>query len=70
MIDANHLLFAQEGTLPPGATRILAQTAPYDHCNMTVVDTAPAELVDRFVELLLAMSYADPRCARCSTWRA
>lgn len=59
MIDGNHLLFAQEGTLPAGGTRIVAQTVPYDHCTMTVVDTAPAELADRFVELLLSMSYAD-----------
>ncbi|SDZ50069.1 ABC-type phosphate/phosphonate transport system, substrate-binding protein [Asanoa ishikariensis] len=58
MIDANHLAFTQEGTLPPG-TRIIAQTAPYDHCNMTLVDTAPADLADRFVGLLLSMSYAD-----------
>jgi ABC-type phosphate/phosphonate transport system substrate-binding protein len=59
MIDANHLAFTREGTLAPDSTRILAQTAPYDHCNMTLVDTAPADLADRFVELLLSMSYAD-----------
>jgi ABC-type phosphate/phosphonate transport system substrate-binding protein len=46
MIDGNHLLFSQEGTLPPGATR---------------VDTAPEELADQFVELLLSISYADPQ---------
>ncbi len=60
MIDGNHLLFSQEGTLPAGGTRILAQTQMYDHCTMTIVDTAPAELADRFVALLLAMSYDDP----------
>jgi phosphonate transport system substrate-binding protein len=59
MIDANHLLFAKEGILPPGATRIIAQTPPYDHCNMTVVGTGPPPL-ERLVELLLAMDYADP----------
>ena len=61
MIDGNHLLFSQEGTLPAGASRVLAQTEPYDHCNMTLVDTAPADLAQGFVELLLAMSYADPQ---------
>lgn len=61
MIDGNHLLFTQEGTLPVGATRILGQTALFDHCTMTIPDRAPADLVDRFVELLLAMSYDDPR---------
>ena len=60
MIDGNHLLFAREGTLPAGSTRILAQTPVYDHCTMTIVDTAPAAVADRFVELLLSMSYADP----------
>jgi ABC-type phosphate/phosphonate transport system substrate-binding protein len=61
MIDGNHLLFGHEGTLPSGGTRILAQTAPYDHCNMTLVDHAPGGSSDRFVELLLSMSYADPQ---------
>ncbi|WP_028924672.1 phosphate/phosphite/phosphonate ABC transporter substrate-binding protein [Pseudonocardia acaciae] len=56
MIDGNHLLFTKEGTLPAG-TRIVAQTPPYDHCTMTLADNAPSE---RFVELLLAMSYEDP----------
>lgn len=61
MIDGNHLLFINEGTLPAGATRILAQTELYDHCNFTVFDDAPAELTGRFRELLLAMSYDDPQ---------
>ncbi|RZQ61107.1 phosphate/phosphite/phosphonate ABC transporter substrate-binding protein [Amycolatopsis suaedae] len=60
VIDGNHLQFSREGTLPPGSTRVLAQTPAYDHCNMTVVDGAPRELVDRFGRLLLSMSYADP----------
>jgi phosphonate transport system substrate-binding protein len=60
MIDGNHLLFASEGTLPSGATRVLTQTAPYDHCNFTVSAEAPAGLVSRFRELLLGMSYDDP----------
>jgi ABC-type phosphate/phosphonate transport system substrate-binding protein len=59
MIDGNHALFTSEGSLPPG-TRIIDQTPVYDHCSMTVVDTAPADLADRFTELLLSMSYADP----------
>jgi phosphonate transport system substrate-binding protein len=66
MIDANHLLFVREGTLAPGSTRVLTQTVPYDHCNMTVIDCGgldgpgPDPAVARFGELLLAMSYADP----------
>ena len=59
MIDGNHLAFTQEGTLPQGFTRVLAQTPPYDHCNFTVLDGAPNEAVDRFTSLLMAMSYED-----------
>lgn len=59
MIDANHLLFGREGTLPAG-TRILATTPTYDHCVMAVIDTAPPDLVTWFRDLLLSMSYADP----------
>ena len=68
MIDANHLAFSREGTLPAGVTRILTQTPPFDHCNFSVVaggegaggPTAPSVLLDRFRELLLSMSYDDP----------
>lgn len=60
MIDGNSLLFAQEGTLPRGSVRVLTQTKPYDHCNFTVLDGAPAPLVQRFTELLMGMRYDDP----------
>lgn len=60
MIDGNHLLFTREGTLASGATRILAQTGNYDHCNMTVTDAGPQAALGRFRDLLLAMDYADP----------
>ena len=59
MVDSNLMLFAREGVLPPG-TRVIAQTPPYDHCTMTAGPAADAELVGRFRELLLGMSYADP----------
>jgi ABC-type phosphate/phosphonate transport system substrate-binding protein len=60
MIDGNHLAFTQEGTLPPGSTRVVAQTRPYDHCNFTVLDGVSPAAVERFTSLLLAMSYDDP----------
>jgi len=61
IIDGNHLLFTKEGTLPPGRVEVLARTAPYDHCNFTTSPGAPAALIDRFVTLLLGMSYDDPQ---------
>ena len=64
LIDGNHLLFIQEGTLPSGATRGVGQTPPYDHCNFTVLDGGPSAAIGRFRELLLEMSYADPQVRR------
>jgi phosphonate transport system substrate-binding protein len=60
MIDGNHLLFSQEGVIQAGATRVLATTPKYDHCNFTVLDGAPGGLIEVFRDLLLGMSYGDP----------
>jgi ABC-type phosphate/phosphonate transport system substrate-binding protein len=60
MIDGNHLVFSREGTLPTGATRVVAQTQPFDHCNMTIGPDVDANMAERFRQLLLGMSYADP----------
>jgi phosphonate transport system substrate-binding protein len=60
VIDGNRLAFAREGLLPAGATRVVLQTEPYDHCNFTTLDE-PHAGVARFRELLLAMSYDDPQ---------
>jgi phosphonate transport system substrate-binding protein len=61
MIDGNHLLFVGEGTLPRGETRVLAQTPKFDHCNFTVVSSAPKPMIEKFSALLLAMSYDNPK---------
>ena len=60
VIDGNQLLFAREGTIPTGSVRVLTRTEPYDHCTMTVLDDVDDAVVDRFVELLLSMSFDDP----------
>jgi len=60
VIDGNHLAFTREGLVPAHAVRVVLQTAPYDHCNFTVLDGGPPAIA-RFRELLLAMSYDDPR---------
>ncbi|MEZ5401889.1 MAG: PhnD/SsuA/transferrin family substrate-binding protein [Bryobacteraceae bacterium] len=64
ILDANYSLFVQEGTLPAGAVRSIAQTPVFDHCNFTVLDDGPKEELARFRELLLGMSYADPQVRR------
>ncbi|MBV2355695.1 phosphate/phosphite/phosphonate ABC transporter substrate-binding protein [Streptomyces sp. J2-1] len=60
MIDTNHLLFGQEGTLPPGGTRLLARTDPFDHCVLAAGPSLDADRAGRLTELLLSMSYEDP----------
>jgi ABC-type phosphate/phosphonate transport system substrate-binding protein len=60
MIDGNHLLFGREGTLPSGGTRVIAQTQPFDHCNMTIGPSLDRDTAERFGQLLLGMSYSDP----------
>jgi len=61
LIDGNHLAFGLDGTLPAGNTRIVARTAPYDHCNFTTSPGAPATLIERFTALLMAMRWDDPQ---------
>jgi ABC-type phosphate/phosphonate transport system substrate-binding protein len=61
ILAANHLVFTREGTLPANATVVLAETALFDHCNMTVNDdAADSGAMERFAQLLLDMDYGDP----------
>lgn len=60
MIDSNLLAFAADGTLPAGSVRVLHQTAPYDHCNFTVLDGVSSEQLSLFLEILFAMRWDDP----------
>jgi phosphonate transport system substrate-binding protein len=60
VIDGNRLAFTREGLLATNAARVVAHTAPYDHCNFTILDGAPPSIA-KFRELLLAMSYDDPQ---------
>jgi ABC-type phosphate/phosphonate transport system substrate-binding protein len=60
LLAANHLTFTFEATLPSGASRVIAETDPFDHCNMTVNDAvADAAAVRQFADLLLSMDYGD-----------
>jgi ABC-type phosphate/phosphonate transport system substrate-binding protein len=62
VIDGNRLAFAREGLIAPQgptAVRVVHQTAPYDHCNFSVLDGGSPETA-RLRELLMAMSYDEP----------
>jgi ABC-type phosphate/phosphonate transport system substrate-binding protein len=56
VLDANHLAFSRDGTLPAGRVRVLLQTPTYDHCNFTVFGNAREA---DFTRLLLKMSWDD-----------
>lgn len=59
VLDVNYPMFVNEGTLDPGATRVLATTPPFDHCNFTVPSAVPEERTKPFLDTLLAMSFQD-----------
>jgi phosphonate transport system substrate-binding protein len=61
LIDSNLLAFNQEGMFKPGTVRVLSRTTTYDHCNFTVLDNGPLDLIERLKTLLLSMSYADAK---------
>lgn len=60
VLDANALGFVRDGTVREGALRLVAETAPYDHCNFTALDGVDEAALARFTELLLGMRYDDP----------
>jgi phosphonate transport system substrate-binding protein len=60
ILDGNYTMFINEGILDPGATRILASTPPFDHCNFTANGSLPATIGDAFRQSLLGMSFLDP----------
>ena len=71
ILGANHLVFSREGTLPADSTRVLAETVPFDHCNMTVVDEhAEPTAIDAFRTCWWRWTTAMTRCARCWISRA
>ncbi len=62
IIGANQLAFAQEGLIPTGSVRVLAETDTYDHCVFThLEDAIDPTLAASFGELLLSMSFDDPQ---------
>lgn len=60
MIEGNYQAFCKDGTLDPQQTRVLHRSAPFDHCNFTVLEGYPQAEVQRFVQCLYEMSFDDP----------
>ena len=59
MVAKNYKLFASEGTLPVGGTRVLDTSGAFDHCNMTSGPHIDAALCAKFREVLMGMSWDD-----------
>ncbi len=61
MLDLNWERWSADGTIDPKVYGILATTPRFDHCVFTVRQDFPADREKQIVELLLSMSYEDPR---------
>lgn len=59
VLDTNYLAFINEGTLDPGTTIVLASTGPFDHCNFSAKKDLDPNVVKRFKEVVLGMSFQD-----------
>jgi len=57
LLDLNWDAWRADGTLDPSRIRILASTAPFDHCNFTVLDRFPAERAAEWTAVLFRMRY-------------
>jgi ABC-type phosphate/phosphonate transport system substrate-binding protein len=60
MLDLNWQTWTRDGTIDPTVYRIVATTAPFDHCVFTVREDFPPEAERRWLDVLFAMSYDDP----------
>jgi ABC-type phosphate/phosphonate transport system substrate-binding protein len=60
MLDLNWQTWTRDGTIDPAVYRIVATTAPFDHCVFTVREDFPPEAERRWLDVLFAMSYDDP----------
>ncbi len=61
LLDLNWQRWIQDGTIDSQAYRILTTTPPYDHCCFTGRSDFPQDREQRFVRVLFAMRYDDPR---------
>ncbi|HUS13953.1 MAG TPA: PhnD/SsuA/transferrin family substrate-binding protein [Chloroflexia bacterium] len=60
VLDLNWARWTADGTASPHELQVLASTAPFDHCNFTVLETAPAADIDRWRAALFRMTYDNP----------
>ena len=60
VLDLNWEGWQADGTADGAALQSLATTAPFDHCNFTVLESFPLEREERWKQALFRMSYDNP----------
>lgn len=61
VLDLNWERWQADGIADPNLLTPLISTEPFDHCNFSVLSDFPRDLEERWSELLLGMSYEDPK---------
>ena len=61
LLDLNWKSWTRNGTIDSHAYQILTTTAPFDHCCFAVRADFPQDREQRFVQVLFAMRYDDPK---------
>ena len=61
VLDLNWERWRSEGVADPQVLVPLVSTEPFDHCNFSVLADFPPEAERRWAELLLSMSYENPK---------
>lgn len=60
VLDLNWELWSADGTADPGTIEVLGTTAPFDHCNFTILPAFDAGRAAEWTRALLSMDYANP----------
>lgn len=61
VLDLNWERWQADGTADPNVLTPMISTEPFDHCNFSVLADFPQEEQDGWSQLLVGMSYDDPR---------
>jgi ABC-type phosphate/phosphonate transport system substrate-binding protein len=61
MLDLNWKAWTADGTVDSARYRILSTTEPFDHCVFTVRDDFPEDVEQRWLNVLVSMSYENPK---------
>jgi ABC-type phosphate/phosphonate transport system substrate-binding protein len=60
VLDLNWSQWSADGTADPARLRVLASTAPFDHCNFSITRSLATERAEQWAGVLLSMDYTDP----------